>query len=441
MEDGSGNSANAPTAPAAPRRPLSRRLLFGSMAILLALALAEGTLHLLCAFSPSVGRLLGAIPPVPAALLDPVRGWVGNPEAPGHDARGFRNPKALEQADVVAIGDSQTWGAGVSPEDAWPLVLGNRLGRPVYSMSLGGYGPADYLSLMKEALTLQPRAVVVCLFTGNDIYDSFADVRVGGLHTNLLPPNAFGPDRLTEINATLGDPRIAWENTVNTTTSADVFKEKTSALYGVRLLLSRHCRLYGLARALFRGVVKDPLGGDRAHMTFDAETRRLSHLDPSIAASARDTVRGGGTMLRVGVRWASLRADDPRNAEGERLSIALLQEMDRRARAAGARLFVTFLSTKETAWNGLDGIESDAPPEWDLLRRDEEAMLARMTAALHAADIPVLDLLPEIRAALVRGEDIHFEDLDDHIAPAGHRLVADLLSRWSPLREVLALDK
>lgn len=32
------------------------------------------------------------------------------PNAPGHDAWGFRNEVVPERVDIVAIGDSQTWG-------------------------------------------------------------------------------------------------------------------------------------------------------------------------------------------------------------------------------------------------------------------------------------------------------------------------------------------
>ena len=46
--------------------------------------------------------------------------------APGHDERGFRNSRSLSRADVVAIGDSQTWGInarqsepGLPPSGLW----------------------------------------------------------------------------------------------------------------------------------------------------------------------------------------------------------------------------------------------------------------------------------------------------------------------------------
>lgn len=60
------------------------------------------------------------------------------PNSPGHDVRGFRNAASPEAADVVAIGDSQTWGINVRQEETWPSVL-KRVGKvSVYSMSLGG---------------------------------------------------------------------------------------------------------------------------------------------------------------------------------------------------------------------------------------------------------------------------------------------------------------
>ena len=60
---------------------------------------------------------------------DAVLGMRMPPNAPGHDARGFRNAAAPERADLVAIGDSHTWGSNALIDEAWPQVLGPSLGR------------------------------------------------------------------------------------------------------------------------------------------------------------------------------------------------------------------------------------------------------------------------------------------------------------------------
>jgi hypothetical protein len=95
-----------------------------------------------------------------------------SPQSPGHDGRGFRNPNTLQSADVVVIGDSQTWGINVRASETWPSILETVGNVSVYSMSLGGWGPVQYKELAHDALTLKPRAILVGIYLGNDIFDA-----------------------------------------------------------------------------------------------------------------------------------------------------------------------------------------------------------------------------------------------------------------------------
>src|SRR5262245_48761045 len=65
----------------------------------------------------------------------------------GHDAWGFRNARKPDTADIVCIGDSQTYGVSALARDSWPAVLGKIRADTVYNMGLGGYGPIQYLHL------------------------------------------------------------------------------------------------------------------------------------------------------------------------------------------------------------------------------------------------------------------------------------------------------
>jgi hypothetical protein len=112
------------------------------------------------------------------------------PNTLGHDARGFRNDAVPDRADVVALGDSQTWGVNVSRAEAWPAQLGRLTNRRVYSMSLGGFGPVQYWALADDALTLSPKTVVVGLYFGNDLYDAYSMAYRGGPYATLRRPDA-----------------------------------------------------------------------------------------------------------------------------------------------------------------------------------------------------------------------------------------------------------
>ena len=62
----------------------------------------------------------------------------------GHDGKGFRNDTVPGRVDIVAIGDSQTWGANAIRSEAWPQTLARLSGLSVYNMALGGYGREHY---------------------------------------------------------------------------------------------------------------------------------------------------------------------------------------------------------------------------------------------------------------------------------------------------------
>jgi hypothetical protein len=77
-----------------------------------------------------------------------------------YDTWGFRNQKVASSVEIVAIGDSHTFGNCAKMIESWPYVLGRLTGRSVYNMGLGGYGPNQYHYIFKtEALRLKPHGM------------------------------------------------------------------------------------------------------------------------------------------------------------------------------------------------------------------------------------------------------------------------------------------
>lgn len=127
-------------------------------------------------------------------LNDPVTGVRGHPLYPDrgesggpHDVLGFRNRGVPAVADIVVLGDSQTYGNNVPLEENWPSqIAALSPARPVvYNMSVGGWGAVQYLEMFPKALALQPRVVIVALYSGNDPLESFA--------------HAYGNERWTRL--------------------------------------------------------------------------------------------------------------------------------------------------------------------------------------------------------------------------------------------------
>jgi len=88
------------------------------------------------------------------------------------DASGFRNPGDKGRHEIVAIGDSHTYGSNVEWNESWPYQLGRILNKSVYNYGIGGYGIYHYLHLAKEAAKHKPEYVILGFFSGNDISPS-----------------------------------------------------------------------------------------------------------------------------------------------------------------------------------------------------------------------------------------------------------------------------
>jgi lysophospholipase L1-like esterase len=94
-----------------------------------------------------------------------------------NDVLGFRNRQVPNLADVVVVGDSQTYGNNAQLEQNWPSRMRTGLsGRPaeVYAMATGGWAAPQYLEISRHAAALRPRVLVVAFYSGNDPLESFA---------------------------------------------------------------------------------------------------------------------------------------------------------------------------------------------------------------------------------------------------------------------------
>jgi lysophospholipase L1-like esterase len=88
-----------------------------------------------------------------------------------HDLLGFRNRNIPNIADVIAIGDSQTYGNRTVLAKNWPSQLERMLKdkRPVvYSMATGGWCAVQYLNMFTNATFFHPRVIVIAFYSGND---------------------------------------------------------------------------------------------------------------------------------------------------------------------------------------------------------------------------------------------------------------------------------
>ena len=375
------------------------------------LAVAEAVLQVAC-LNPRVHAVVKGSGPEPL-IADARLGLRGNAAHPEHDDWGYRNAERPDRAAIVALGDSQTYGTGVRRDEAWPPVLGRRLGVRVYNMGNPNFGAPQYWLELEHALSLQPRVVLLTVYFGNDLYDAFRLATINPEVTALVDPDVLERAReleerspLSTIGQTLFAQRIGRQRELGT----------------ARRLLSEYSKTYSLASTFSRTLSQRATPAVRSR---DFATTQRSLTPKRRALSAPYEGDGWRTFLTSLYRREVVDHRDPRIEAGLAAIRASIDRIAARCRQAGVRLVVVFIPTKESVFaSRIDRIEDyDALPQ---LVADEEAIKRTLIADLAKLGVEYVDLLGALRGAPVQP---YFEDLDGHPSPAGHETIASELGR------------
>ncbi len=111
-----------------------------------------------------------------------------------HDILGFRNQAVPNVADILVIGDSQTYGNNARLESNWPNQMKTALPQEdlsVYGMAVGGWGAPQYLAMASKAFAFGPKAIVVAFYSGNDPLESFSLVYGTKVWEWLIPDQSL----------------------------------------------------------------------------------------------------------------------------------------------------------------------------------------------------------------------------------------------------------
>lgn len=307
----------------------------------------------------------------------PHLGWVADSHLPEIDARGFRNPPGTPRSDVVALGDSQTYGFHVPPADSWPSCLARMTGRTVYNHGLGGYGPLQYRYLAGDALTDEPRDLILALYPANDLADAWQAI-----------------DRSWPDDPEDGRPPVA--------ACRDLESRRKSSLV---------LRVSALASFL------DDRWRLRSHLLSAEKVLRVTISGRTTSFDRRRLARRAAfSDLEDGCILSALQ-------ETERL---LLQIHDMAARV-GAGFGVLLLPSKELVYSELVG--GRAREELSVPARRQLVVTGRLQRALKEAGVPVGDPLPCLRRAVRRGDPVYPAGIDDHPRRAGHDCYAEAARR------------
>ena len=118
----------------------------------------------------------------------PTEGSIGRTNASGFRDRDRAVERTSPAPRIVALGDSFTWGAGVTYDDTFVTLIEQQLqtewpGTEVINLGGSGFQPDEYLSVLKwQGLQYRPDLVLLNFYIGNDFLPSEgADMVVAGL--------------------------------------------------------------------------------------------------------------------------------------------------------------------------------------------------------------------------------------------------------------------
>lgn len=404
----------------------TKQLGFYAAMILIMVVLAELVLHAATWVSPQLRAMIFKYS-APSLIVDSeLLGRAGNPKHPEIDKNGYRNNRLKRDYDVIALGDSHTFGASVKRDEAWPNRLNADEPYSVYNMGLGGYGTVHSYLQYEQASELSPEIVLVAVYFGNDFFDNFAIE---------YPRDLFGlssDEVRAEIDLLESEQTIAEQvSTLFRMGEAPPSGEEETTS-GLRKFISNNSGLYGLLRAIKDIATAPRPGPSILSEDFDEAASALTDAQREFASPYNGAT--WRTILTSPYRLTVSDRADARIEYGFQAAKAALSGLAVKTEADGVELMVVLVPTKEFVFAdmvdaGEDHIGFEALIEWETRNR------AELVAFLETENIPVIDPLSALRAST---EQPYFENADGHPNPLGHEIIARAID--AELSPLLAAD-
>jgi hypothetical protein len=420
MEMSTTAASDAVVTPKPARSSMSprKKWLFRFVALGIGIAVCEVALSVAAYVSPWVRYHVRPPWTRQIKLPDQELGFRMTPIYPGNDAWGFRNRGVPDRCDILAIGDSMTYGFAAPADKCWPRQLEDLTGKTVYNMSCGNYGPCEYDILVDRGLVLSPKTIILCLHTGNDMSEAYRTVYAEKRSQKFATGSEAVNNALIEAEA----------------------KKSFSAAHAqfaphspdrdgntIRMWLSTNSAVYGLMRSVYTGISNQQylnLGEDADGHSFEESAQ---HTRGRIVFDADPRFR---TVFHdPNYRTMSMDLDDPRIREGKRITEAVLFSTKSKARERGIRLLVAIVPTKEMVYAQLmKDRQQKVPDAYFELVNKEQLLIDGFEAFLKSHDIEFVNTTSSLRSCFQQGIRPFPPSLNEHPNAHGYTTIAEALA-------------
>ena len=326
----------------------------------------------------------------PKNVNDEVLRYKIEPNSGAHDSWGFRNKSVPDSADIVAIGDSHTYGISATASNSWPSALQRISGKEIYNLSLGGYGPAEYFYLMKNnAQELDPEMIIVGLYLGNDLKDAF--------------------------NAVYSVP--IWEDLRNLDISYSFDEDKKE-------INSESLADWLSANSVLYRIISSSFIGDNLR-----QQRRIGKGEDIPVLDLPD--HGINTGFTPDRRLKGLDLGNPEVREGLTLTLNFFNKMNQLAKDKGVGFLVVIIPTKETVFAEYISSSPELAENRKLnnLIQNEEVVSKLVQRYFGDHGIAYVEVLEPLRIA-AGTEQIYPNNFGGHSNKNGYKIIAESINKY-----------
>ena len=363
---------------------------------LLRFSLVIGSLLLSLLLAEGISRIF--LDPVdflkPRQVPDKILGLRLEPYSGAHDSWGFRNKRVPNTADIVAIGDSHTYGISAKASYSWPSILQRLTGRTVYNLSLGGYGPVEYYYLFKtKALRLSPSLVIVGLYLGNDIRNAYGSAYGNDYWRSLRRPDFNPEQKIMRFKA-----------------------DRQKFTYKLGQWLPGNSVLYRL--------ISSSLIGDELR-----NLREIYRGEEVIMFNDKEHDINTGFTPTSKLRAMNLRL--PEVKEGLRISLELINQMSELCRKRRIDFLVVLIPTKETVYSDFIKNNSSLPNSQTFheLIKNEREINRIAKDYLKRNNIAYVDVLDPLRSS-AGNVQLYPNNFGGHTNKNGYEIIAKSIHRY-----------